>query len=135
MSQARSYLLDTMAVLWLAFLPQRLAGTAHDVILDEETNLAFSIVSLWEIGLKLSVGGYRDFQLPNAWEILIPEGLKRQGITAVGIDAEHCRRIQDLPFHHRDPFDRMLTAQCQVEGRSIVSSDTIFVSYGVERVW
>ena len=59
----------------------------------------------------------------------------QQGIRQLTLEAEHCRRIQDLSFHHKDPFDRMLAAQCQIEGLSIVSSDAIFDTYGVHRVW
>lgn len=135
MSKGRGYLLDTMAILWFAFLPERLPRAAREVILDEKTDLKFSTVSLWEIGLKMSVGGYGDFELPDDWEVCIPEGLQQQGIVRLGIEASHCRRIQDLPFHHRDPFDRMLVAQCQIEERSILSSDAIFDAYGVRKVW
>ena len=135
MSKERSYLLDTMTLLWLAFLPKRLPRAARTVILDETSPLRFSIVSLWEIGLKMSVGGYTDFKLPEDWEICIPEGLKQQGIELLSLDALHCRRIQDLPFHHKDPFDRMLAAQCQADGLAILSSDAIFDAYGVRRVW
>jgi PIN domain nuclease of toxin-antitoxin system len=135
MSKGRSYLLDTMAILWLAFLPRRLPRLARETILDEENCLFFSYVSLWEIGLKMSVGGYRDFKLPNDWDRCLPDGLVDQGIVSVSLDPTHCRRVQDLPFHHRDPFDRMLVAQCQIEGLSVLSSDEIFNAYGVNRVW
>jgi PIN domain nuclease of toxin-antitoxin system len=135
MIKGRSFLLDTMAILWFAFLPKRLPRAAREAILDDKTQLAFSTVSLWEIGLKMSVGGYRDFKLPEDWEHCIPEGLKQQAIIPLGIDAVHCRRIQNLPFHHRDPFDRMLIAQCQTEGMPIISSDAIFETYGIKRVW
>lgn len=129
------YLLDTMTLLWFAFLPKRLPKAAREVLLDEAANLSFSTVSLWEIGLKLSGGGYTDFKFPNDWAHCIPEGLKQQGIALLTIEPEHCQRIQDLPFHHRDPFDRMLVAQCQTQGRTILSSDAIFDAYGVKRVW
>lgn len=83
----------------------------------------------------MSVGGYPDFKLPSNWDACISAGLQQQGIGLLAIEAVHCRRIQDLPFHHRDPFDRMLAAQCQIEGRDILSSDAIFDAYGVMRVW
>ena len=90
------YLLDTMTILWFAFHPRRLPRTVREVLLDEATYLGFSTVSLWEIGLKMSVGGYTDFKLPNDWELCIPGGLKQQGITLLTIEPEHCRRIQDF---------------------------------------
>lgn len=135
MIKGRSFLLDTMAILWFAFLPKRLPRAAREAILNEETDLAFSAVSLWEIGLKMSVGGHHDLKLPDDWESRIPGGLSQQGVRALGVDAAHCRRIQDLPFHHRDPFNRLLIAQCQIEGFSIISSDAIFDSYGIKRIW
>jgi PIN domain nuclease of toxin-antitoxin system len=135
MRKGRKFLLDTMAILWFAFLPKRLSAAAREVILDDASHLGFSSVSLWEIGLKMSVGGYPEFKLPDDWETLIPQGLKQQGIMLLHIEAEHCRRIQDLPFHHKDPFDRMLAAQCQIDDLSILSSDAIFDAYGVRRVW
>jgi PIN domain nuclease of toxin-antitoxin system len=135
MSKGRNYLLDTMAILWFAFLPRRLPRAAREVILDRDIGLSFSAVSMWEIGLKMSVSGYYGFQLPDDWEICIPEGLKQQGAIFLNVEVEHSRRIQDLPFHHRDPFDRMLAAQCQIEGMSMISSDVIFDSYGVRRIW
>jgi PIN domain nuclease of toxin-antitoxin system len=135
MSKGRDFLLDTMAVLWFAFLPKRLSKAARQVLLDDTARLVFSSVSLWEIGLKMSVGGYHYFKLPDDWEIRLPAGLQQQGIPRLHIEAEHCRRIQDLPFHHKDPFDRMLVAQCQIQGLSILSSDAIFDAYGVPRVW
>jgi PIN domain nuclease of toxin-antitoxin system len=135
MIKGRSYLLDTMAILWFAFLPKRLPRSARETILDVDNDLNFSTVSLWEIGLKMSVGGYQDFKLPDDWELSIPEGLKQQGIMPLEIVPAHCRRIQDLPFHHRDPFDRMLAAQCLIEGMAIISSDEIFTAYGIKRVW
>lgn len=135
MSKGRDFLLDTMAVLWFAFLPKRLSKAAREVLLDDATRLVFSSVSLWEIGLKMSVGGCHDFKLPDDWEIRLPAGLQQQGIQCLHIEATHCRRIQDLPFHHKDPFDRMLVAQCQIEGVSILSADAIFDAYGVRRVW
>lgn len=135
MSKGRDFLLDTMAVLWFAFLPKRLSIAARQVLLDDAAHLVFSTVSLWEIGLKMSIGGYHDFKLPEDWEIRLPAGLQQQGIPPLPIKAAHCRRIQDLPFHHKDPFERMLVAQCQIEGLTILSSDPSFDAYGVPRVW
>ncbi len=135
MIKGHSFLLDTMALLWLAFLPRRLSRAAREAILDEEAYLAFSTVSLWEIGLKMSVGGYHDFKLPDNWERCIPEGLAQQNVACLNVSAIHCRRLQDLPFHHRDPFDRMMAAQCLIEGLSIISSDESFNAYGVRRIW
>lgn len=124
-----------MAVLWMAFLPGRLSRKASAVLADPEQPLIYSVVSLWEIGLKLSRGGYGEFVLPGDWEVQLSEKLAEQGISSLGIHPAHCRLIQDLPFHHKDPFDRMLIAQALVEGLTVVSSDERFDLYEVTRLW
>lgn len=135
MNPGESCLLDTMAVLWFAMLPEKLPQKARSVILDGEVPLSYSVVSLWEIALKLSASGYNDFSMPRDWERVLPDGLEQQGISRMGITPLHCRLVQDLPFHHRDPFDRMLVAQCMHGGMSIISSDKIFDDYEIKRVW
>jgi PIN domain nuclease of toxin-antitoxin system len=127
-------LLDTNALLWSAFLPDKLSRAASETFRNAET-LRFSIVSLWEIGLKLSRGGYHDMELPGHWETMIPEGCREQGIQILSIAPADCRLIQDMPFHHRDPFDRMLAAQAIRIRATILTPDKIFDDYGIRRVW
>jgi PIN domain nuclease of toxin-antitoxin system len=129
------YLLDTMAILWMGFLPENIPRLASETLSNPETDLSYSMVSLWEIGLKMGGGGYREFELPKDWDILIPERLEQQGISRIELLPKDCRLIQDLPFHHKDPFDRMLIAQA-LNGRfSVIGSDERFDDYGVIRVW
>jgi len=131
----RSCLLDTMTILWMAFEPHKLGRRAAGVLQEEGTGLRYSIASLWEVGIKMGGGGYREFVLPDDWEVSIPEGLAEQGIEELPILPRHCRRIQDLPFHHKDPFDRMLIAQALEEGLDVIGCDGQFDAYGVRRVW
>lgn len=131
----RSYLLDTMAILWMAFEPYKLGRRATNALEEEGVPLLYSMVSLWEIGLKMGGRGYREFVLPENWEVEIPEGLAEQGIAELPILPRHCRRVQDLPFHHKDPFDRMLIAQALAEGLDVIGSDARFDAYGVRRIW
>jgi PIN domain nuclease of toxin-antitoxin system len=130
-----SFLLDTMSVLWMAFRPDLLSPGASARIRDSSAPLVYSVVSMWEIGLKMSRGGYRDFILPADWDVQIPEALALDGIRELAVSPRHCRRIQDLHFHHKDPFDRMLIAQSLVEDLSIIGCDEQFDDYGVKRVW
>lgn len=131
----RSYLLDTMVVLWMSFEPERLGKEAVRVIKSKRSLLHYSVVSFWEIGIKMGLSGYGDMKLPHNWDELIPEYLEGMGIKRITLDPTHCRLIQDLPQHHKDPFDRMLVAQA-IDGRlSAVSSDEMFERYGVQRVW
>lgn len=129
------YLLDTMTVLWMAFEPDRLGGNAAALLEADDTDLAYSIVSLWEIGLKMGRGGYHGFHLPDQWDELIPRGLAGQGIAERSIRPADCRRLQDLPSFHKDPFDRMLIAQALEENRSVIGCDGQFDAYGVRRIW
>ncbi len=129
------YLLDTMAILWMGFSPAQLSKLASETLIDLKTDLSYSMVSLWEIGLKMGGGGYREFRLPQDWEIQIPERLEQQGIMRVEITPKDCRLIQDLPFHHKDPFDRMIIAQALNGGFTVIGSDERFDDYGVRRIW
>lgn len=131
----RSYLLDTMSILWMAFEPYKIGRRAASALEEEGVPLRYSIVSLWEIGIKMGGRGYREFVLPENWEVEIPEGLAGQGISELPILPRHCRRIQALPFHHKDPFDRMLVAQALADGLDVIGSDAQFDPYGVRRIW
>ena len=129
------YLLDTMTVLWMAVSPQRLSPKARAVLLDEKAAIRFTIVNLWEIGIKMSVGGYPDFQVPRDWERAIPDGLRSQGFEMLAVEPTDCRRIETLPFHHRDPFDRMIVAQALARDLQVLGTDERFDAYGVDRIW
>lgn len=113
----------------------RLSQKATEILEDPTRPLSYSVVTLWEIGLKLSRGGFHEFVLPGDWEVQLPGELERQGIACLGIRPVHCRLIQDMPFHHKDPFDRMLIAQAIVEGFTVVSADERFDLYGANRLW
>jgi PIN domain nuclease of toxin-antitoxin system len=124
-------LLDTHALLWWlsadSALPQamrRLIGRSGEVTV--------SAASAWEIGTKFRLG-----RLPTAAELVGDfEGyLARERFQSLPISAAHGVRAGLLPGPHRDPFDRMLAAQAQLEGFSIVSNDEVFDNYGVRRIW
>ncbi|MBA3411601.1 MAG: type II toxin-antitoxin system VapC family toxin [Geodermatophilaceae bacterium] len=118
-----SLLLDTHAFLWwLNGGPMQPA--AMERISDPRVLVAVSAVSVWEIGIKRAIGKLRfDGSLASA----VGQG----GFDSLAISAEHAERAGDLPRHHRDPFDRMLVAQAQVENLTIVSRDEQFAAYDV----
>ena len=128
-------ILDTMAVLRMSFRPELLSVAAKERILDDSAPLFYSIVSLWEIGIKMSKGGYDDLELPDDWDLRIVDGFAAQGIVRIEIGQVHCKLIETLPYHHKDPFDRMLIAQALNGGFSVIGSDERFDAYGVKRVW
>ncbi len=127
-------LLDTNALLWTACAPRCLTNKASEAFLAAD-ELYFSILSPWEIALKFSRGGFRDLKVPGDWEKTMIDGLLRESFRLLPLEVAHCRRLQDLPFHHKDPFDRMLIAQALVEGLEVMGSDDRFDDYGVKRIW
>ena len=94
--------------------------------------MLLSAASLWEIAIKLSLG---KLSLAQPFEALIPQQMRLNGIKLLGIEIEHTATMSKLPFHHRDPFDRLLIAQAMVEQMPIVSADTAFDTYPITRLW
>jgi PIN domain nuclease of toxin-antitoxin system len=127
-------LTDTNALLWIACSPGRLTGRAKRAIADSD-EVWFSIVNIWEIALKLSKGGFHDIDVVTDWSRMLVPRLLDEGFRLLPIQVEHCRRIQTLPFHHKDPFDRMLIAQALEEKLEVIGCDEQFDAYGVRRVW
>lgn len=126
-------LLDTHAILWMVSDDPRLSERARLGIIEAQ-DPAWSVVSLWEIGIKLGLDR-PDFRLRKDWERLIPQEMSRNGIRRIDLQPEHCGLVARLPWHHRDPFDRMLIAQAICEKRDILGCDAAMDGYGVARVW
>ena len=101
--------------------------------LDEADQVFLSPVTLWEIGLKGSGKGF-DFHLPDDWETVLLAHAELYQVSWLPISPRHCRLIQDLPFHHKDPFDRMLIAQARSEGLTLVSRDAAVAKYEVRHI-
>ena len=101
-------------------------------LIESDTDVLLSVVSLWEIAVKVSIG---KMTLPDLFEQFIPEQLMINDIEILPIALPHLTLISSLPFHHRDPFDRLLIAQSIVEDLPIASIDKAFDAYGVNRIW
>jgi PIN domain nuclease of toxin-antitoxin system len=127
-----SLLLDTQALLWFLLDDSRLSGKAQAIIIANEVDICISPASIWEIAIKISMGKYA---LPAPFATFWSEQLQTNDFSLLPISVFHAARVVDLPFHHRDPFDRLIIAQSLVEGMPVVSSDDTFDRYGVERVW
>lgn len=84
------------------------------------------------MAIKSSLG---KLEISGTLERFIPEQLVTNGFRELGIEVRHTARVARLPFHHRDPFDRLLAAQALEEGLAIVSADAVFRRYGVKRIW
>lgn len=124
-------LLDTQVFLWFLLDDPRLSKPMMDILTDRDAELLFSVASLWEINIKYGLG---KLTLPDRPGTYLPMHLDRHEIKLLPIDGAHAYAVADLPPHHRDPFDRMLAAQAQVEGLPIVSADDIFDAYGIRRI-
>jgi PIN domain nuclease of toxin-antitoxin system len=122
-------LIDTHIFLWFINNDPKLSPTAK-TLLESDVDLLLSVASLWEIAIKISTG---KMTLPKPFEIFIPEQLQQNDITVLSIETEHLTYVTTLPFHHRDPFDRLLIAQSIAEGIPIVSVDAVFDPYKVDR--
>ena len=125
-------LLDTHSFLWFVGGNARLSSPARAAIEDAANEAFFSIASLWEMGIKISLG---KLDIAQPFEEFITQQLAVNHIQLLPITLEHIARIVTLPFHHRDPFDRLLAVQGLVERMPIVSIDEVFTAYGLTRVW
>ena len=125
-------LLDTHAFLWWITDDQKLSSRAREVISDAENELFFSAASGWEISIKVQLG---RLKLPEEPERFIPEQLRMNFIRSLPIQMRHALFVSTLPNHHRDPFDRMLVAQAQLEEMSIISADLQMSRYQIELIW
>lgn len=118
-------LLDTHLLLWAAALPDRLSPAATALIADPTSELLFSAASLWEVAIKSGLGR-EDFGVDPA---LLRRGLSDNGYTEMPVTGVHAIAVATLPPLHRDPFDRLLVAQAQMEGVTLLSSDELVCRY------
>lgn len=125
-------LLDTHAFLWFIAGDSRLSVRAKQEIENSENLKLISVASLWEIGIKISLN---RLTLEQPFEELIPKQMEINGFELLHVQISHIAKVASLPFHHRDPFDRMLIGQCVADELPIVSSDPTFDSYSIDRIW
>lgn len=125
-------LLDTHAFLWAITADERLSAAARQVFLDGATQPLLSVASLWEIAIKVQIG---KLPLPEPADRYLLDQLSRNAIQTLPVLASHALALFRLPPLHRDPFDRLLVAQCQVEGLPLVSGDAQLRQYAVEILW
>jgi PIN domain nuclease of toxin-antitoxin system len=125
-------LLDTHAFLWFIMGSANLSVNARALIENPANERLLSVAGLWEIAIKTSLG---KLTLSAPFDELIPAQLKLNGIDLLNIKVEHLSTLTTLPFHHRDPFDRLVVAQAIVEKLPVISLDRAFDTYGVTRHW
>lgn len=125
-------LLDTHTFLWTAVGSTQLSLNATNLFLDTQNELYLSIASVWEIAIKCSLGKL-VFHKPI--ESYILDILQENTIKLLNIDFRHVMRVTTLPFHHRNPFDRLLISQAIEEKIPLLSCDANLDAYGIERLW
>jgi PIN domain nuclease of toxin-antitoxin system len=125
-------LVDTHCWLWYLLTPERLNEPAQKALRDPENEIFFSVASSWEIVVKFGLG---KLDLPLPPSNYIPDRLAKLGHQTLSIRQSHVLQLEALPLHHRDPFDRILVAQAQVEGLSLATADKVLTAYDVPVFW
>lgn len=123
------YLIDTQVWLWLLTEPTRIREDLLEVLAQPSTNRVVSAATSWEIAIKWSIG---RLSLPQEPEAYISKALRDTRATTLDITHSHALRAASLPLLHRDPFDRMLVAQAQMEKLALITVDAAFAGYDVE---
>jgi PIN domain nuclease of toxin-antitoxin system len=121
-------LLDTHVFLWLQSSPKRLGGHLG-IVTDASNELSVSAASSWEIAIKYQIG---RLELPEEPDRYVPSRIHMIGAQALAIEHSHALAVGTLPALHRDPFDRLLVAQAQLEGMTILTADEAVARYPVE---
>lgn len=125
-------LLDTHCWLWMTYAPERLGDRAREAIESPENELFLSAASVWELVIKHTLG---KVELPLPPEEYVPTRLERTGVRGLAISVPHTLQVASLAPHHRDPFDRLLVAQAQLEGLRFVTADPALRAYEVDLLW
>ena len=125
-------LLDTHTFLWFVLGDSKLSATARKEIENPSNGKFVSPASYWETAIKISIGKYT---LPQPYEQFIQKAIDDNGFVILPVEPKHTAVLTNLPFHHRDPFDRLIVAQAMVEQMPVVSGDPAFDAYPVKRIW
>jgi len=123
-------LIDTHIFLWMAAEPEKLSAGARAVCASAE--LFFSVAGVWEISLKNRIG---RLPLPGTAGDYLAKQVRLAGVSIMPIQFRHAITAGALASNHKDPFDRMLAAQCIEEGLACVTKDPFFASCGIETIW
>ncbi|MEO1433083.1 MAG: type II toxin-antitoxin system VapC family toxin [Cyanobacteria bacterium J06633_8] len=125
-------LLDTHVFIWSTANPERLSQTVTNLLTDTSNTWILSIASIWEMQIKLQLGKLNlNSTLPN----LIDNQQRVNNLQILSIETSHIYALNNLPSHHKDPFDRLLIAQGIVEQIPLVSIDEVFDNYPIQRLW
>ncbi len=124
-------LLDTHIFIWMATEPERLSLRFTESIVDRQNSLFLSLASIWEIQIKVALG---KLDLKGDLATIVDIQTEGNSIQLLSIDLKHIYALSNLPTHHRDPFDRLLIAQSQVEKVTLATVDSVFDRYEIDRL-
>ena len=125
-------LLDTHTLLWILTDDKRLSKTARQLFLSENNDIYLSVASIWEMAIKVSIG---RLNLSEPLQEFTHNHVKGNDIKILAVEAEDTYPIETLPFHHKDPFDRLIIAQSMIRNYPILSADAEFDPYPIKRIW
>lgn len=125
-------LLDTHTFLWLRTEPEKVSEKVLEAYYDVNNTVFLSMASIWEMQIKYQLGKLElDLPLKN----LVEEQCQHNDLQLLPIETPHIFALADLPFYHKDPFDRIILIQSKLENLKLASVDTIFHQYGIELFW
>lgn len=122
-------LLDTHIFLWMALNPNQIPAKLRGELAQATQEVVLSAASLWEIQIKYQAG---KLQLPSPASTFAATQINLRAIQVLPVYQQHVWAVDNLPFHHRDPFDRLLIAQAMVEGYQLATLDSVFQHYPVD---
>ncbi|MBL6985912.1 MAG: type II toxin-antitoxin system VapC family toxin [Methylobacter sp.] len=125
-------LLDTHAFLWLRNAPEKIPEKVLTAYYDINNDILLSVVSIWEMQIKHQLG---KLELGLPLSTLIEEQRINNGLQILPIETNHIFALADLPYHHKDPFDRLLLTQSKIESLNLASADTVFQQYEIDLFW
>ena len=125
------YLLDTNVFIWGVAVPEKLNNQAASILSSAESELYLSAATSWEIAIKFALGSLTLLRPPSEF---IPQAIRDLALRSLDITHLHSVAAEELPLHHRDPFDRMLIAQARSETMVLLTADSAFRRYDVETV-
>jgi PIN domain nuclease of toxin-antitoxin system len=120
-------LIDTHILIYFLEGSNSLSNSHRQIIADSNNEVLLSIASLWEMAIKISIG---KLTLSQSLKDVIKQ-VEIEDFEILPISPEHTLQVSTMPFHHRDPFDRIIIAQCQIETLDIISNDTNFPAYNI----
>jgi PIN domain nuclease of toxin-antitoxin system len=128
----KRFLIDTHCWLWAMGAPEKLNAASAEMIANEENAVVFSAVNAWEIAIKVRLG---KLELPAPPSEYVVSCIEEEAMKSMPVYVQHALRVAELPLHHRDPFDRLLVAQAQIEGLALMTADQKIAAYDVEILW